>query len=201
VSGGRGFPDLVAPLPRTRAALAFAAEQHAGQRRDADGAPFIAHPIEVGSLLYEVGAADHVIAAGVLHDTIEKASTNRTELRRRFGARTAALVAAVTEDDHIRGYATRKAALRRQVEAAGTDALLVFAADKVSKVRELPVERSGAEAETASRTRQRKIMHYRHCLDLLERHIADSPLVLQLRAELEQRTAVPRRRRALAGAV
>ena len=89
--------------------------------------------------------ADDVIAAGVLHDTIEKASTNRTELRRRFGARTATLVAALTEDERIRGYATRKAALRRQVEAAGVDALMVFAADKVSKVRELPLERSGAK--------------------------------------------------------
>lgn len=192
---------MVTPLPRTRAALTFAAEQHAGQWREADGAPFIAHPIEVGSLLYEAGAADDVIAAGVLHDTIEKASANKTELRRRFGARIATLVAAVTEDEGIRGYATRKAALRRQVEAAGTDALLVFAADKVSKIRELPVDRSAAEAETVSRTRQRKITHYRHCLEMLERHVADSPLVVQLRAELEKRTAVPRRRRALAGAV
>jgi (p)ppGpp synthase/HD superfamily hydrolase len=201
VTGGRGFPDLVTPLPRTRAALAFAAEQHAGQRREADGAPFIAHPIEVGSLLYEAGAADDVIAAGVLHDTIEKAGADGAELRRRFGARTAGLVAAVTEDEHIRGYASRKAALRRQVEAAGTDALMVFAADKVSKVRELPVERSGVEAETVSRTRRRKITHYRHCLEMLERHIADSPLVVQLRAELEKRAKVPRRRRQLAGAV
>ncbi|HTT30555.1 MAG TPA: HD domain-containing protein [Solirubrobacteraceae bacterium] len=201
MTGGRGFPDLVAPLPRTRAALAFAAEQHAGQRREADGAPFIAHPIEVGSLLYEAGAADDVIAAGVLHDTIEKASADGAELRRRFGARTAGLVAAVTEDACIRGYATRKAALRRQVEAAGTDALMVFAADKVSKVRELPVEGSGTEAETMSRTRQRKITHYRHCLEMLERHLTDSPLVVQLRAELEKRANVPRRRRALAGAM
>jgi len=192
---------VVTPLPRTRAALAFAAEQHAGQRREADGAPFIAHPIEVGSLLYEAGAADDVIAAGVLHDTIEKASTNRTELRQRFGARTATLVAAVTEDEHIRGYASRKAALRRQVEAAGTDALMVFAADKVSKVRELPFDGADREAETVSRTKQRKITHYRHCLEMLERHIADSPLVLQLRAELERRAAVPRRRRRLAGAM
>ncbi|MBV8220516.1 MAG: bifunctional (p)ppGpp synthetase/guanosine-3',5'-bis(diphosphate) 3'-pyrophosphohydrolase [Solirubrobacterales bacterium] len=201
MTGGRGFADVVLALPRTRAALAFAAEQHAGQRRAADGAPFIAHPIEVGSLLYEVGAADDVIAAGVLHDTIEKAHTDRAELRRRFGGRTTALVTAVSEDKRIRGYAKRKAALRQQVEAAGNDALMVFAADKVSKVRELPVERSGGEAETVSRTRQRKLTHYRHCLEMLECHIGDSPLVVQLRAELEKRTAIPRRRRVLAGAV
>jgi (p)ppGpp synthase/HD superfamily hydrolase len=201
VRSGRGFPDVVAGLPRSRAALAYAEEQHAGQVRKADGAPFIVHPIEVASLLYDAGAADDVIAAGVLHDTIEKSDTNAAELRRRFGTRTAALVAAVTEDEHINGYATRKAALRRQAEDAGTEAMMVFAADKVSKIRELPVERHGSEAETVSRTRQRRLAHYRHCLEMLERHIGDSPLVRQLRAELEARAAIPIRRPALANAV
>ncbi len=181
--------------------MAYAEEQHAGQRRKVDGAPFITHPIEVASLLFSAGAADDVIAAGVLHDTIEKTDTDRAELRRRFGTRTAALVAAVSEDEHISGYATRKAALRRQAEAAGSEALMVFAADKISKIRELPVERPGVEAETLSRTRQRRLTHYRHCLEMLERQLAESPLVAQLRAELEKRSAVSRRVRPLADAV
>jgi (p)ppGpp synthase/HD superfamily hydrolase len=201
VRSGRGFPDLVAGLPRSRAALAYAEEQHAGQRRKVDGSPFITHPIEVGRLLYDAGASDDVIAAGVLHDTIEKGDTDAAEICRRFGTRTATLVAAVTEDEHVDGYATRKAALRRQAEAAGPDALMVFAADKVSKVRELSVERPGSEAETQSRTRQRRLTHYRHCLEMLERHLAESPLVRQLRAELEARAAVPVRHPALADAV
>ncbi|HUA03909.1 MAG TPA: HD domain-containing protein [Solirubrobacteraceae bacterium] len=190
-------------MPRTKAALAFAEEQHAGQQRK-DGAPFIEHPIEVASLLYDAGAGDDVIAAGLLHDTIEKASAEPAELQRRFGPRTARLVAAVSEDENIAGYATRKAALRRQVEAAGTEAMLVFAADKVSKVRELAVEPEGSEAAklavTVSRTRERRLTHYRHCLELLERHLADSPLVRQLRAELELRSAAPAGHQALAGA-
>jgi (p)ppGpp synthase/HD superfamily hydrolase len=204
VGSRRSFPDLVARLPRTKAALAFAERKHAGQRRKVDGAPFIEHPVEVASLLFDAGASDDVIAAGVLHDTLEKTRTNLTELRARFGSRITRLVAAVSEDESIAGYATRKAALRRQVEAAGTDAMLVFAADKVSKVRELAVEPEGSEAArlaaTVSRTRQRRLTHYRHCLELLERHIADSPLVRQLRTELELRSAAPARRRALAGA-
>ena len=181
--------------------MAYAEQQHAGQRRKADGSPFITHPIEVASLLYDAGAADDVIAAGLLHDTIEKSDTDTAELLRRFGTRTATLVVAVTEDEHINGYARRKAALRRQAEAAGAEALMVFAADKVSKVRELPVERTGSEAETQSRTRQRRLTHYRHCLEMLERHLADSPLVAELRAELEARAAVPVRRAVLADAV
>jgi (p)ppGpp synthase/HD superfamily hydrolase len=201
VRSGRGFPDLVAQMPTSRAALAYAEELHAGQLREADGAPFIMHPIEVASLLYDAGAGDDVIAAGLLHDTIEKSEADGSEIRRRFGARTAALVAAVTEDEHINGYATRKAALRRQAEAAGPDAMMLFAADKVSKVRELPVDHPGSEAKTVSLTRKRRMAHYRHCLEMLERHAGDSTLVMQLRAELEARAAIPVRRRALADAV
>jgi (p)ppGpp synthase/HD superfamily hydrolase len=178
VSPIRRLPDLTTRLPETRAALAYAEEQHAGQRRKADGAPFIEHPIEVGWLLYRAGAPDHVIAAGLLHDTIEKAGVDAAELRARFGVRTAELVAAVSEDEHISGYARRKAALREQVAAAGPEALMVFAADKVSKVRELTIGGS-------PRRPQRRLTHYRRCLELLERLLGDSPLVSQLRNELD----------------
>jgi (p)ppGpp synthase/HD superfamily hydrolase len=173
-------PDLVARLPKTRAALAYAEERHAGQRRTSDGAPFIEHPAEVAWLLYRAGAPDHVIAAGVLHDTVEKTGADIGELRARFGARTAALVAAVSEDPAIPTYARRKAALRDQVAAAGPEALMVFAADKVSKVREL-----GAP-DAPARPPQRRLTHYRRCLEVLERGL-NSPLVSQLRFELELR--------------
>jgi (p)ppGpp synthase/HD superfamily hydrolase len=179
VSPLRRLPDLSVRLPQTRTALAYAEERHAGQRRRADGAPFIEHPVEVGWLLYRAGAPDHVIAAGVLHDTIEKTGADVGELRKRFGARTAGLVAAVSEDGRISGYAARKAALRMQVAAAGRDALMVFAADKVSKARELRLERSPSK---------RRLTHYRHCLGLLEARLSGSPLVAQLRTELDQLT-------------
>ena len=75
MDGGRSFP-IWCRLSRTRAALAYAEEQHAGQQRNVDSTPFITHPIEVALLLFDAGANDDVIAAGVLHDTIEKTSTD-----------------------------------------------------------------------------------------------------------------------------
>src|ERR1700749_894068 len=93
--------------------------------------------MEVATLLADVGAPDHVVAAGVLHDTIEKTSTEPEDLRQRFGGRIASLVVALREGPALSGYVARKAALRDQVEAAGDEALMVFAADKVSKAREL----------------------------------------------------------------
>jgi (p)ppGpp synthase/HD superfamily hydrolase len=184
VAGGGRFRDLVGQLPRTRDALAYAEERHAGQRRKADDAPFIEHPLEVAWLLYRAGAPDDVIAAGVLHDTIEKAGASADELQDRFGPHTAGLVAAVSEDPAIPGYARRKAALRDQVAAAGPEALMVFAADKISKVRELALARS------QTRVARRRLTHYRRCLELLERLLSDSPLVSQLRTEFD-RVATP----------
>jgi len=62
-----------------------------------DGTPFILHPREVASLLYCAGAPDHLIAAGALHDVIEKTPATAFDLRARFGGRVVSLVLAVTE--------------------------------------------------------------------------------------------------------
>ena len=156
-----------ARLPKTTAAMAYAQDRHRGQLRKADRAPFIEHPLEVARLLYRAGGSDEVIAAGLLHDTIEKTGADAGELRARFGNRVANLVLALSEDPTIPTYARRKAALRDQVDAAGHDALMVFAADKVSKVRELGLGASYSQ-----------------------RRLSDSPLVAQLRIELD-RVAAP----------
>src|ERR1700753_3328638 len=110
----RHVPFAGSGLDQTLAAVAYAVQQPAGQRRTADGAPFVLHPIEVATLLADAGAPDHVVAAGVLHDTIEKTSTQPEDLRERFGVRIAALVIALSEDPAISGYGARKAALREQ---------------------------------------------------------------------------------------
>jgi HD domain len=189
----RRIPDWSQRLPHTREALTYAERQHAGQRRAADGAPFIVHPLEVARLLYHAGAPDHVIAAGLLHDTIEKTDATAADLTARFGLRIATIVLAVSEDQRITGYAERKAALRDQVARAGHDALMVLAADKISKVRELKLEiaRRRAHPAPVSCPWERRLTHYRHCLRLLEEHLPDSPLVTTLTAELEKPPPAP----------
>ena len=93
---------------------------------------------------------------------------------------------AVSDDPEIRGYAKRKAALRRQVAAAGEEAMTLFAADKISKLRELRRETlTGSESGDGRprSVRARRIRHYRACLRLLARRIPDSPLLPELREE------------------
>ena len=177
-------------LPCTGAAFAYAELKHRGQRRP-DGTPFILHPVEVASLLHSIGSPDQLVAAGVLHDVVEKADASAGELEARFGARVRELVFAVSDDERIRGYTARKAALRRQVAAAGEEALALFAADKLSKLRELCREslsdRAAGESEPGrSEARARRVKHYERSLALLEERLPNSPLVQQLRDELRR---------------
>jgi (p)ppGpp synthase/HD superfamily hydrolase len=182
------FPSFVSELPITRSALEFAADRHTGQRRDADRAPFILHPLEVAQLLRNRDYPDEVIAAGVLHDVIEDAGVGRSELEQRFGPRVADLVSAVTEPSAEGSYRERKTRLREAVADADPDAIAIYAADKVAKLRELRMTlavRPHDEADPA------KLEHYWASLELLERRDGANSLVRQLRFELEALALLP----------
>jgi (p)ppGpp synthase/HD superfamily hydrolase len=180
--------DFVDSSPLTRAALAFADQRHAGQTRDLDGLPFVTHPLEVACLLHDAGYQDEVVAAGVLHDVLEDTDAVRSDLESRFGSRVAELVEAVTDDPTIEDDAERKAALRRQVAHAGECAAVVFAADKVSKARELRVRMSRGRFQRADCG---KFAHYEASLAMLSDLIPDHELVKQLRLEVEALQALP----------
>ena len=181
------FPSFVEDLPITRRALEFAAQQHRGQQREADHAPFILHPLEVAQLLRGRDYPDAVVAAGVLHDVIEDADVDPAALERHFGARVAALVTAVSEPPGGGSYPERKARLRDAIAAADADAAAVFAADKVAKARELRMSlvRSPGQLDAA------KLEHYWTSLGVLEQRLGDHPLVRQLRFELEALELLP----------
>jgi (p)ppGpp synthase/HD superfamily hydrolase len=182
--------DFVERSPLTRDALLFADKRHAGQTRDLDDMPFVTHPVEVACLLHEAGYQDEVVAAGVLHDVLEDTDAERSDLESRFGNRVAELVEAVTDDPTIQDDAERKAALRRQVADAGECAAVVFAADKVSKAREMRVRVSRGRFERADCG---KFEHYEASLAMLSDLIPGHHFVDQLRMELEAMQALPAR--------
>jgi (p)ppGpp synthase/HD superfamily hydrolase len=171
--------------------MKFAARCHANQRRDSDQRPFIEHPLEVARLLRDAGCPDVVTAAGVLHDVLENSHTSIAELTACFGADVANLVQAVSEDAAILSYRRRKHLLREQVRNAAGDATLVFAADKISKIRELPdrVARDRARYGAAvpahvQHDHQLRIEHYTESLRMLQAIAPKHPLVNRLANEL-----------------
>jgi len=178
--------DSFAGLPLARAALRFASARHAGQYREIDHGPFIAHPIDVGQLLARDGQPDEVIAAGLLHDLLEKTGTTGGELRRRFGVRVVRLVESVSDDPSIDDYESRKRELRDRVARGGSNTVAIFAADKISKVRELALLPSSRLDETTIRP---ELAHYRASLIMLRRVAGNLALVDLLDAELNRLVA------------
>lgn len=182
-------------MPLAVAALRYARDVHRDQRRASDEAPFILHPLEVASLLLNTGHHEAVVAAGILHDTIENARTDREDLVVRFGADVAAVVAALSEDPLIEDFDERKASLRAQIAEFGPDAIAVDAADKVTKVRELRAQ-AGREPQLLAGEEapgEPKFAHYVASLTMLEEAQPEHPLVRQLRFELEALCALPPR--------
>jgi guanosine-3',5'-bis(diphosphate) 3'-pyrophosphohydrolase len=119
--------------------LAFAAHKHRDQRRkDAEASPYINHPIALAEVLaIEGGVSDiEVLAAALLHDTIEDTATTDAELRAQFGARIAAIVAEVTDDQSL-PKAERKRAQIEHAQALSPQARLVKLADKICNLRDV----------------------------------------------------------------
>jgi (p)ppGpp synthase/HD superfamily hydrolase len=171
----RVSPLLTAGLPLTRSALEFAKERYGGD---------VQHPLEVAAELRHAGCPDEVVASGVLHDVLEATETDVSELAERFGKHVARLVQAVSEDLSIEDYEDRKDALRAQVARARREAAIVFAADKVSRVRELP---SRIDRGLSPDDARRKLDHYQASLVMLQRRLGRAhPLVKQLGVELER---------------
>lgn len=189
------MPTFLRALPLARAAFAFAREAHAEQRRESDAARFIAHPLEVASLLNNTGHPEQLVAAGILHDSVEESAATIETIDARFGSEVAAIVAAMTENPNIEDFEERKASLRRQIAAHGPDASAVYAADKVAKVRELRSRATRGEEVLDPRhaAGQAKLRHYLASLEMLEEIAPDHPLVRQLRFELEILHALPPR--------
>ncbi len=169
-------------LPLTQAAIEYARSRHGDQRRDADGAPFLVHLLEVASLLERSGYPDHVVAAAVLHDVLEDTDTDPSELTSRFGSEVSELVAILSDDPSIAELEDRKDDVRERVRRAGGYAPAMYAADKVSKVRELRIliARGIDPAESATRLRR-----HRKSLEMLDGTLSGNRLVEILRFELE----------------
>jgi (p)ppGpp synthase/HD superfamily hydrolase len=184
-------PPFAEGRPTVLAAVDWAVQMHGDQRRASDQAPFVVHPLEVASLLHGRRFDDEVVAAGALHDVVEKTDASIEDVAARFGPRVASIVAAVSEDESIEDYEERKAALRAQVCGAGVEARAVFAADKISKVRELRARAAQDPAALRGRKGQLKLAHYEASLDALRACGDESSLVGQLEFELWSLRALP----------
>ena len=145
-------------------ALAFAAHKHRDQRRkDEEASPYINHPIALAELLVHEGGVDDpvVLAAALLHDTLEDTETTREELVAAFGEEIAAIVAEVSDDKAL----AKQERKRLQIaHAAGLShrARLVKLADKACNLRDV------ADHPPAGWSLQRRLEYFDWARDVID---------------------------------
>jgi GTP diphosphokinase / guanosine-3',5'-bis(diphosphate) 3'-diphosphatase len=133
-------------------AASFAAHRHRdGRRKGSDAQPYINHPLDVANMLCDIGGIDdaEILAAAILHDTVEDTETTEPEIRERFGDRIAELVLEVTDDKSL-PKAERK---RLQIEHAphlSPGAKAIKLADKISNITDV-TNHPPADWDTESR--------------------------------------------------
>jgi (p)ppGpp synthase/HD superfamily hydrolase len=118
-------------------ALDFAARKHVDQRRKGEAEePYINHLAEVANLLAEAtGGEDAVlVAAGLLHDTIEDVGVTHAELAQAFGPEVADLVREVTADKSLPKQERKRLQVEHAPHKSGRARQLKIA-DKTSNLR------------------------------------------------------------------
>lgn len=81
-------------------AYKYAETAHAGQKR-ASGEPYISHCVAVAIILAEMKVQPSVIAAALLHDTVEDTEISLSDIRREFSDEIGQLVDGVTKLTHL----------------------------------------------------------------------------------------------------
>lgn len=128
---------------RFKAALIYALDLHARQRRKGSGVPYVSHLLGVTDLTLQMGGDEDEAIAALLHDAVEDQGGIPTldEIRNRFGERVAEIVKGCSDS-----FETPKSAWRRRKEAylehlqsASASVLRVSLADKIHNARDIKV--------------------------------------------------------------
>lgn len=122
-------------------AVAFAMKAHEGQTRK-DGGVYILHPLEDAVIVGTMTGDLEILAAAVLHDTVEDTEVTAQDILDNFGERVAELVAHETEDKRPEMPASDSWKIRKEESLAvlkdsSLDTKMLWLGDKLSNMRSL----------------------------------------------------------------
>ena len=121
-------------------AIVFATNAHQGTERRGKGYPYILHPLEAMAIVATIDNDPDLLAAAVLHDTVEDTEVTLENLQREFGTHIAALVADETDvrtlpDGRELTWQERKKRDMDNLAAASREVKIVAMGDKLSNMR------------------------------------------------------------------
>ncbi|GHI00787.1 HD domain-containing protein [Neobacillus kokaensis] len=118
-------------------AIQIAGKAHDRQYRKGTDIPYIVHPVGVGMILLKARYSDQVVAAGILHDTVEDTELTLEDIEREFGHQIAGIVAGCSEPDKSRSWEERKEHSIEFLKTASIDIRVVACADKLDNIRSI----------------------------------------------------------------
>lgn len=164
--------------------IAFALRAHEGQVRKKSGIPYILHPMEAATIASTLTDDREVLAAVMLHDTVEDTDTTLDEIRREFGDRVAQLVKGETENEYPELTREESWKLRKEESLqrlrANNDASvkIMWISDKLSNARSLLriYEERGDEMWKLFHQKDKSVQewYYRSVADALK-ELSDTP--------------------------
>lgn len=137
-------------------AMQFAAVKHDGQYRKESNIPYITHPLGVAMILQQTKVSEEVVAAGILHDTLEDTHTTEEELMEHFGRRVLQLVKAASEPDKSLPWEERKQHTIDSLPLMTSDEISVITADKLHNIRSIQADKNQIGESVWSRFNQEK---------------------------------------------
>ncbi|MCM3476601.1 MULTISPECIES: HD domain-containing protein [Bacillaceae] len=168
-------------------AIEVAAKAHDHQYRKGTNLPYISHPYTVGVLLLTFGYAEEVVAAGILHDTVEDTDLTLDDIKKDFGERIADIVRGASEKDKSLSWEERKQATIDHLATEPRDVCLIVCADKLHNLTTIKreLEREGEKVWTRfKRGREKQAWYYREVVHKLENKIANERIFVQLKNEV-----------------
>lgn len=118
----------------------FALDAHSNTERRGKGFPYVIHVFEAAEIVATMTNDQELLAAAVLHDTVEDTDVTIEEIRREFGERVASLVESESDviDESVseeESWRSRKVAAINRLKAVSRDAKMVALGDKLSNMR------------------------------------------------------------------
>jgi len=170
-------------------AIIVAAKAHEHQYRKATNIPYITHPFSVGMMLLKYGYSEEIVAAGILHDTVEDTDLTLDDINKEFGKIIAELVQGASEKDKSLSWEERKQTTIDDLDAAQKEVCIVVCADKLHNLRSIhkELEAVGEKVwDRFNRGREKQAWYYRAIVSKLENKLAGEQIFIQLKNEVEK---------------
>lgn len=133
--------------------------------------------------------SDAIVAAGILHDTLEDTQTTEEELLEQFGEEVLELVQAASEDDTTLSWEERKQHTIDELSLKTHDQLAVIVADKLHNIRSIQENYNelGEDVwDRFNRGKSNQAWYYMSILNTLNPLAKEIPLVSILDVEVKK---------------